>query len=274
MKNWILFLLLILMGCSSKSPPPNSQSKSVKGEYISRLHNDTQFQVDPMLPVKKTAYPWDDGSRGSSSKITKDFFRCKGSILNPVHIVTKEKETARYYDCGGSQKHSLPLRDNKEFAYQIMIDLLNYIQDVTGKRVVITCGHCCPDHNLYLDPSSSNQTSKHLMGAEVDFYVQGMEQQPEKVIDLIFAYYTQMPKYKGLKDYQFIRYEKDDKINVTTKPWYNKEIFVKLYKKNEGRDLDNRHPYPYISLQVRYDDELKEKVNFSWKQAYENYHRY
>ena len=32
--------------------------------------------------------------------------------------------------------------------------------------------------------------------------------------------------------------------NVLIPPWYNKEILIKLFKKNEGRDLDNRHPYP------------------------------
>ena len=31
-----------------------------------------------------------------------------------------------------------------------------------------------------------------------------------------------------------------------TIPWFNKEIFIKLYRKSEGRDGDNRHPYPYL----------------------------
>ena len=67
-------------------------------------------------------------------------------------MVTKEKEIARYYDCGGPEKHSLPLREKKEFyLHSILIILLNYLQIQTGKRVVITCGHCCPEHNAYLD---------------------------------------------------------------------------------------------------------------------------
>ena len=41
-----------------------------------------------------------------------------------------------------------------------------------------------------------------MLGAEVDFYVQGMEEQPEQVIALILAYYREQPKYKGLKEFE------------------------------------------------------------------------
>lgn len=271
MKRLILILFLLLVSCDSE--PQSTRVSPIKGEYIYRYRNDNEFQIDPMARVRKPTYPWADGREGNIPRITKDFFRCKGCILNPVHIVAKEKEAVRYYDCGGSQKHSLPLRDNKEFVYPILIDILNYIQEMTGKKVVITCGHCCPEHNLYLDPSIANQASKHMLAAEVDFYVQGLEQHPDKVIEIILGYYSDKSKYKGLKDYQFLRYDKDDKMNVSTKPWYNKEIFIKLYKKNEGRDLDNRHNYPYICIQVRYDEELKQRVNYNWKQA-QNYQRF
>lgn len=168
----------------------------------------------------------------------------------------------------------LPLKDKKEFIYPILIDLLNAIQTKTGKRVVITCGHCCPEHSAYLDPSVSNQASKHMLGAEVDFYVEGMESQPEKIIALIQAYYKEEPKYRGLKNFiEFKRFEKET-TNVSTPPWYNQEIFIKLYRKNEGRDGDNRHPYPYLSLQVRYDWDLDQKVTYSWDKAYGNFLRW
>lgn len=168
----------------------------------------------------------------------------------------------------------MPLRNDKEFIYPVLIELLNYLQTKTGKKVVITCGHCCPEHNLYLDPSPANQFSKHLLGAEVDFYIQGLEQQPEKVIEYILSYYRETPKYKGLKDFEeFKRYDKGD-TNVVTMPWFNKEIFIKLVGKAEGRDFDNRHPYPYITVQVRYEWELQEKVQYSWDKAYRNLHRW
>lgn len=271
-----LSMLALLTSCGLDPHPPTSSSTPIKGEYIYRYDKDCLFQIDPMLPQKRPDYPWDKGRTRPFPKITKDFFRCNGSLLNPVRIVQKDKdkEATRYYDCGGPQKHSLPLRDQKEFIYPILIDLLNYLQESTNKRVVITSGHCCPEHNAYLDSSTYNQSSKHLIGAEVDFYMQGMEEEPLKVIDLLLAYYTQQPKYQGKKEYQFIRYEQLEKINVTTPPWYNKEVFIKLYKKNEGRDFDNRHPHPYISIQARYDYDLQERVNYSWDKAYHNFHRY
>jgi hypothetical protein len=277
MEKTTLYVMLLLMGlvqgCSNppSSVPPHSP---LKGEYIFRRHDESLVQAQPMVPLKRAPYPWEEDRHCSYPKITKDFFRCKGSSLNPVHLIPLQKEIVRYYDCGGPQKHSLPLRDQKEFIYPILIDLLNYIQIQTGKRVVITCGHCCPDHNLYVDPAKTNQSSKHMLGAEVDLYVQGMEHQPEKVIDLILAFYKEQPKYKGLKEYEeFKRYEKEEKT-ISQLPWYNKEIYIKLLKKHEGRDFDNRHPYPYVCIQVRHDWDLDEKVTYSWNKAFRNFHRW
>jgi hypothetical protein len=262
----------ILTGCSNSSS--SLPAHPSKGEYIFRRHDENFVQVEPMVPLKRSAYPWEEDKQGNYPKITKDFFRCRGSSLNPVHFVHKEKDTLRFYDCGGPQKHSLPLRDQKEFIYPILLDLLNDIQHKTGKRVVVTCGHCCPAHNAYLDPSPANQASKHMLGAEVDFYVQGMEQQPEQIIDLIFAYYREQAKYQGLKEFEeFKRYEKEEK-NLKILPWYNKEIVIKLFGKNEGRDFDNRHPYSYICIQVRYDWDQEEWVTYSWDKVFRNFHRW
>ncbi len=274
LRRFVLFAGFLIAGCSNSTSSSTSSTSHVNGEYIFRRHDDSVLQIAPITSLKRSIYPWEEERNCTYPKITKDFFRCKGSSLNPVHMTQKNKELIRYYDCGGPQKHSLPLQDNKEYIYPILIDLLNYLQAQTGKRVVITCGHCCPDHNMYLDPSPSNQTSKHLLGAEVDFYLQGMEQQPEKVVELIQAYYQSNLKYKGMKEFEvFKRYDKGD-TNVVTLPWYNQEIFIKLFKKTEGRDFDNRHPYPYISLQVRYDWDLKEKVTYSWDKAFRNFHRW
>lgn len=265
----LLMFLLSLVGCSSSESKDNQLS-----EKISRRRLDRLYWVEPMSLVKKQAYPWEEGNGGAFPKLTKEFFRCKGSSLNPVNIIQKEKEQVRYYDCGGAQRHSLPLKDQKEFIYPILIDLLNDLQTKTGKKVVITCGHCCPDHNIYLDPSISNQSSKHLIGAEVDFYVQGMESNPEKVVELIKAYYREQPKYKGMKEYEEFKNYDTGKTNVSTPPWYNKEIFIKLVKKGEGRDFDNRHPYAYITVQVRYDWEKQEQVSYTWEKAFRNFHRW
>lgn len=268
------FLILFFWGCSN-SRSSNPSKPQTRGEYIFRHHDDKSLvNIEPMTALKKPLYPWEEGIEYAHPKITKDYFRCRGNGLNPVRLYQKEKEVIRFYDCGGPQKHSLPLRNQKEFVYPILIDLLNYIQLETGCRVVVTCGHCCPEHNSYLNPDRSNQTSKHMLGAEVDFYVQGMEEEPEKIVELIFSYYRDKPKYKGMNEYiEFKRYEKGEQM-IKTAPWYNKEVFIKLLKKSEGRDFDNRHSYPYICLQVRYDWDNKEQVIFSWEKAFHQLHRW
>ena len=176
-------------------------------------------------------------------------------------------------DCRGMQSHSLTMINGKEGIYPILLDLLNYIQKKTQKRVIITCGHRCPQHNTYSDPSKANSVSKHQIGAEVDFFVHSMEDHADKIIDMLFTFYKEHPGYRGKGEYEkFLRYENSD-LNVSTPPWYNKEIFIKYYKPQEGRDLDNRHPYPYIGVQVRYDRDRKERVFYSWDRATHGYMR-
>jgi len=271
----LFYSALLLNSCSSTDQSADKNKKTIHahGEYIYRLHDENLFA--PPLPEKKGTepYPWEKIVVGNLPTLTKEYFRCKGSSLNPIRTVAQQGETVRCMDCGGSEKHSLPLRNGKEYIYPILIDVLNYIQFKTGKRAVITSGHRCPEHNIYVDASLPNQHSKHLIGAEVSFYVQGMEDKPDHIVKIIQNYYKEMPQYKGKQDFEdFKRYEKED-TDVSTLPWFNKELFIKLYAKNEGRDFDNRHPYPYISLQVRYDMELNEKVVFTWDKALKNYFR-
>lgn len=267
MHLFLIFLLFLLSGCGDNRQQAKAPIQA-KGEYIYRLHNEFLYTAE--APTKKEAepYPWLYSSNAALPKITKEYFRCKGSTLNPAKSSQVKNETVRYFDCGGTERHSLPMRDGKEFVYPILINLLNHIQTETGKKVVITSGHRCPDHNNYLDPSPKNQCSKHLIGAEVSFYVQGLETKPDAIVKIIQDYYKGKPK--ELQEFQ--RYEKND-TNVSTAPWYNKEIFIKLFRKEEGRDFDNRHPYPYLSIQVRYDLEKNERVTVTWDKAYNNYLR-
>lgn len=273
----IFFLgIFLLSGCSSSEDlePHPLRRLNQKGEYIYRKHNEFLFTAYAPEKQSLPAYPWDKAHSGQYPKITKEFFRCKGSQLNPCRIVQGPNELDRYHDCGGAEAHSLPLRDGKEFIYPILIDLVNYIQNKTGKRVVITSGHRCPVHHLYVDPSPEYQCSKHMIGAEATFYVQGMEEKPEIIIKMLQDFYKENARYKGQKDYEeFKPYEKESR-DTSAMPIFNKEIFIKLYKKKEGRNFDNRHSYPYISIQVRFDRDLNEKVVYSWEKANRNYHRY
>lgn len=249
--------------------------QNAKGEFIYRSHDEYRYALRPPKHRVREKYPWEKAYIGKHAKITKEYFRCKGSSLNPPHIDHKDPaRPANYFDCGGPQKHSLPLKGDQEFVYPILVDLLNYVQAKTSCKVVITCGHRCPVHNAYADNSTYNQNSKHMLGAEVDFYMQGMEGKPEEIIRLLMEYYRETPLYKG--DKQYLEFERLTKgvLNVSTPPWFNKEILIKLYRKEEGRDFDNRHPYPYISIQVRFDRESNEKVVGSWQKAFNGYRRF
>jgi hypothetical protein len=238
-----------------------------KGEPIYRNHNDILYPISPPAHTPRTSYPWE--SETNLPRITKDFFRCKGSPLNPPLI--DPAEPTPFTDCEGSTRHGLPIIRGKETVYPILIELLNYVQKKTGKRVVITCGHRCPAHNIYADPSKENRTSKHQIGGEVDFYVQGMEDRPQEIVGLLMQYFHDSPIYKNDKENQeFKRFEKTD---LSTQPWMNKDIFIKLFQKTEGRDADNRHPHPYLSIQVRYDRDSKARVVYDWAKANQGYPR-
>lgn len=271
--SFSFLLCLLLMSCSSEEGSSTNKRLNViaKPEAVGRKQSDTRFALNSPKLVPNETYPWETEMHSPYPKITKDYFRCNGTTMNPVKTVQEnKKEVTRFYDCGGCSRHSLPLRDNKEFVYPILIDVLNYIQDKTGKRVVITSGHRCPDHNVYVDASAENRSSKHMIGAEVAFYVQGLEDRPEDVVNIVMNYYQDHSKYQGQAAYQeFVRYD-TAKTNVTEQPWYNKEIFIKAFQKSEGRNFDNRHPYPYLSLQVRFDWDKQEKVMFSWDAAQKN----
>jgi Peptidase M15 len=247
----LLFIFFLITSCTEQvnSPP---------GEPITRLANTKEYRLEPPEKSPPPAYPW---VKNSLSPVTKYYFRCKGCSANPPH--TYEGETIK--DCGGFHKHSLPIKDKKEFIYPILITLLNHIQTATGHKVIVTSGHRCPKHNTYLDPTTNNQTSKHLIGAEVDFYVEGMENNPQAIVEIIQDY------YKGTEFASFKRFE--GKTNVSNPPWSNKEIFIKLFKSDEGRNCDNTHPHPYLSIQVRYDMELKEPVTYTWAKANRGYYQ-
>jgi hypothetical protein len=271
--NWMnnvkaaFFLFFFLGGCNSFEHTEKEKIKrqNASAEYVQRKSDEKLFSFPPPKKRIREPYPWEDPDGTLFPKITKEFFRCKGS---PSHLPRGEKK-----DCDGFEKHSLPVLGDREYIYPVLIDLLNFIQKKTKKKIVVTCGHRCPVHNAYADDSKENQTSKHLIGAEVDFYVQGMEDRSLEIIDLLFQFYKETQAYKGVVDYErFYRYRGE--TDVSTLPWYNKEVFIKLYQKGEGRDFDNRHPFPYISIQVRYDREKKKPVSYTWGQAHQGFHRY
>lgn len=232
--RWLLLLLLFLGGCKKR--------ELLRGEYITRLEHEQRFVPLEQQPLVRSPYPWEERFIASCPRITKEFFRCKGCNTHPVRTVEREgKEPLILRDCPGG--HGLPVQDGVEFIYPCLIDLLNYLQERTGSPVVITSGHRCPQHNSYCDPSPKAASSKHLLGAEVSFYM--ASHPPEELLPLLQEYYKTTPPYKGIKEYEEFVHEGSR--------YSNKEVAIQMYSKEEGRDFDNGHALPYLSIQVRYD---------------------
>ena len=257
-----LLILCLLTSCESKEKIEQNRLKE-DNLVVEEIVFGGTIESSVGEKQKGPSFPWRAGGGKNFAPITMDFFRCRGSSLNPVkNSLDSSGKLLEVNDCGGSLEHGLPLDGGQERIQPILITLLNHIQEKLDQRVVITSGHRCPVHNSYVDPSQGNQTSKHLLGAAVSFYVENLEESPNEVLSQLFSYYKNEP---------FKRWDKT--TDVSTKPWYNDEVFVKLYKKDEGRDFDNRHPYPYISIQVRYDREKKEPVTYSYDKGHRNYLR-
>ncbi len=272
--SWF-FLSLFCSSCSGSLKQSEYQKirhANQITEKIFRKHCDMLLNHKAAQQQNPEPYPWQHKkSTEELPLITKEFFRCRGDASHPSYTLSNQE---RLFDCLGSLRHSLPIKEAQEHVYPILIDLLNDLQVTLKKKVVITCGHRCPQHNRYSDPSEVNQTSKHMVGAEVDFYVSGFEKKPELIVDLLMQYFQRDPETCEDPDaITFKRYTKPDSY-VSTPPWYNSEVYIKIYRENEGRDLDNQHPYPYISIQVRKDRQSNQRVTYTWEQAFYSYLRY
>lgn len=264
----IIIALLLLASCSGLEEAHERKIRKAN-EIVSpirRRHDEFHYRLPPPRMRVRRPYAWEENLVGGYPRITKEYFRCKGNALNPP--ILEEGKNPRH-DCNGKETHSLSIIDGNEGVYPILLKLLNYIQETTKSKVVVTCGYRCPKHNTYADSARLNQTSKHTIGAEVDFYVVGYEEMPMQIIELIKAYYAD----EGSEYSTFKRYEGSD-TNVSIYPWYNKEVFLKLYKEDEGRDLDNQHSYPYISIQVRHDRSANQRVTYSFDRAHKGFKRF
>jgi len=255
-------ICLLLSGCSrfEESEKEKQRHRNCHSELIYRNVGETFYPTLTPEHTPRSLYPWE--AEIHLPRITQDFFRCKGRSSNlPLLLEGVSQPTS---DCDG--RHGLPNIGGKETVYPILIELLNHIQKKSNQRVIITSGHRCPIHNTYIDPAKQNQTSKHQIGAEVDFYVQGMEECPVEVAGLIMQYYQELSPAKN--GYDIAEFQR-----VGPKSWKNKEIVILLRDKEEGRNRDNRHPYPYLTIQVSYDKVRKEKVVYEWAKAHQGYSR-
>jgi len=217
-----------------------------ESELVPILRSSEERAYPPPLltEAELPSYPWEIKGHPELRPIQKEDLHCQGRRDHTPKILSNGES---HQDCDGPLEHGLPVT-----VQPILVTLLNWIQEKTGCEVVVTSGHRCPRHQTYLNASSKALSSKHQVGAEVNFYVKGWEDRAEEVIGLLFDYYNADPK----------RWDRE--TDVRTVPWYNDEVFVKLYQKDEGRDEDNSHGFAFIDIQVR-------GVQYTWKGSQEYY---
>jgi hypothetical protein len=236
------FFLFCFVGCTTLEEAHKQKVKEINQvkESIERKEGEAFFTILPPKVKEHRPYPWEERYIGSIRKITKEFFRCKGSSSNPPEIVTG-KEPVYFYDC---TPHSLPIRDGEERVSTVLIDMLNFVQQKLQSRVVITSAHQCPTHQKYLKKEKKSKMSRYLVGAKVDFYVEGYERKPQEVAALLSTFFKEPLT-----------------VQVKGQEWSNKEVRLILRKTGERRNKDNRHPYPYFTLEDR-------SFHYTWDHAY------
>lgn len=257
-----LFFLLNNCGGLEQSEKEKIRKANEVAEGIYRYHSETFGVEIPPTPRVREKYPWEEKMIGDLQRITKEHFRCQGRTDHPMQMIKDAQgKDLCLLDCGGIDRHSLPVLNETEHIYPILIDLLNFVQERVGCKVVITCGHRCPAHNVYADQRREARVSKHLVGAEVDFYVEGMEESPMEVVEILQEFYQEDKTFGMLNSHD-------------RNTFSNAEVSVRIYQKGEGRDFDNQHPHPYLSIEVLKDRETNKQVRYNWHKAYNGYLRW
>jgi len=260
MRGWLLISSICFCSCSqqvSRSENVRMRKRNVVKENIFRWSKDCMFESVETHVAPLPEYPWRESRHFKHYvPITREFFRCKGNRSNLPRRIPGGREF--FVDCLGLEQHGLPYAGGEEFIFPILITLLNYIQETLHSRVVITTGHRCPLHNKYADTSLLNMMSKHQIGAEVDFYVIGFETNYQQVVQRIINFYQKDRE----KEYRYFSCS----LNYFN-AWHNKEIMIRVHAREEERDMDNLHPYPYLTLEVLFDRQKETPVMYAENKA-------
>src|SRR5690349_19638068 len=82
-RKTLLFALFLLVACSGMEQSEREKVRRLncKGEAIYRHKADHFYAIEPPTLAPRPSYPWE--SETNLPRITKEFFRCKGSSLNP-----------------------------------------------------------------------------------------------------------------------------------------------------------------------------------------------
>lgn len=187
------------------------------------------------------------GGFSQTDEITEDDFRCKGdSAANPPCLWKGEL----YYDGDGG---TLPQRGIDED----LLILLNVIQFETGRKVVVLSGYRSRMHNSYLaaelfnyvndgdsgNPYEVSMTSKHLMGAAADFYVEGFEDKHDEILEVIFEAIKKTGDTSSpVSSFVYLRPRMPDgeRVRYFFPSYRTDRWWIHAYAENEGRDIDCR----------------------------------
>ena len=259
----ILILAFSLYGCSGLEQ--SEQEKIKKTQALSEpilRYRDEKFHAICFPEQKiRERYSWENTTAHKFPKITKEAFRCKGSGSPKPKI---SRENLAMFDCQGADKHSLPIYEDKEFIYPALLEILNELQDQLKRKVVVTAGHRCYKHQTFLLGTTTGAVTKYVLGAQVDFLIDGIEASSGKIIDCLQEYYKRV--FPDQKEYQLEK----SVIGV----WHNKEISMRVYAKHEGRNEDNTHDLPYLSIELKHDRVLDKKIQVNYQQALSGYYRF
>lgn len=257
----IAFFALVSLLASCSDTKSHVEKRRMKNnqteEKIYRHSTEYYYKKEPFTLVKKDPYPWENES--PFPKITINSLRCRGDRSHPIlkHL------QGEFEDCNGMYEHGLPYVDHEEFVYPVLLTLLNKVQNVFNKQVVVVSGHRCPKHHLYITLGSS-KLSKYMIGARVDFTVIGMEDQGELIIEKIKEFYSE-------DEEKFCHFKKE--VDSTgTVIWSNQEIRLFITKEGEHNVIDKKK-HPVVTIDVCFDRKKNEPVYLDWNQAYSGYIR-
>lgn len=260
MKKYMLLLIFLFTACSTANDRVQKKrmKNNISTEKIYRLSHEKAYEVEKPKLVRKMSYPWE--SETAYPKITMDTLRCRGDISHEK----KERGGKVYEDCKGLYEHGLPYVDGEEFVYPVLVHLLNKVQGAFDKKVVVTSGHRCPKHNTYLSLGKS-KISRYMIGAKVDFYVEGMENNTEEIIERIMHFYSD-------EEDRYSRFQRVSHDNGSYS-WKNKEISISISREGEHSIIEGKKN-SVISIEVRYDRDREELVRVEWDKAYQGFIRH
>ena len=152
--------------------------------------------------------------------------RCTGGVISLA-----SGEVLR--DCAMGERPAIPMA--KEIKR-----LVEKLRCEVGDTVVVTSGYRSPRHNEFLrawvavrQPKRNTVSSKsrHTRGRAVDFYVKGYD------YSRLMTLAAKLKRWAGKLPHS-LRGSRES-------------VWIKVYRKTEGREPDNLHDFPYIHLELR-----------------------